>query len=163
MTQSLYEIGARYLAALEFLTDPESDIDESTFRDTLEGIGGEFQDKALNVAKYISQLEAMAESTGAVAKRQAERAKTMENKADRLRAYLLEQMQITGVIRAQDAEIAISLAKLPPSVKILDESEIPSTFIRTKTTYEPDKKAIKEAGGCPGAVIVPGQFRVSIK
>ena len=59
---SLYQLSANYLQALDFLTDPEMDLPIEAVNDTLEALGGELEDKAINVAKFLRNMEAMAEA-----------------------------------------------------------------------------------------------------
>jgi hypothetical protein len=51
MGVSLYQLSGNYLQALDFLTDPEMDVPMEAINDTLEGLSGELEDKAVNVAK----------------------------------------------------------------------------------------------------------------
>jgi hypothetical protein len=160
---SLYEISARYQGALEFLTDPENDVDADTIRDTMEGLDGEFTDKVCNVAQFVVNLENTATGIEEAEKRMRDRRKAIENKAARLRDYLRDGLQTAGMKKAQNAHVCVSLAKLPASVRIVDEAAIPPEFWREKITREPNKTAIKDAGGCPGAPVVEGGYRVAIK
>ena len=162
MKTSLYELSQNYVKALDFLTDPENDIDQITAVDTIESLDGELDDKIANVARMIVMLEHQADGIDEVAKRQRDRAKAIENKSAWLSDYLKESMQRTGHDKVDAADIAIKLAKTPASVKIMDESAIPSVFWREKIERVVDKTARKAAGGCPGAVIETG-LRVAIK
>ena len=56
---SLYQISNEYLADLEKLQ--ELNLDDQTFLDTLEGLSGELEVKATNVAFFIRNLESSAE------------------------------------------------------------------------------------------------------
>lgn len=60
--------------------------------DTLEGIEGEFSEKAENIACYIKALEREADMHELEAKEQASRAKVKRKKADLLRKRLIESM-----------------------------------------------------------------------
>lgn len=158
----LYELTQDYLKALDFLTDPNNEVDTQTAVDTIESLDGTLEDKILNVARMITSLEYDAAAIKEVSVRQSDRAKVVENRAKGLREYLLTNMQATGLDKASASDILVSIAKKPASVKILDEGLIPPEFVRHKTETMPDKAAIKNAGGCPGAVIESG-YRVSIK
>ena len=59
---SLYDLSTNYLQALDFLTDPEMDLPIEAVNDTLEALAGELEDKAINVAKFLRNMEAMAEA-----------------------------------------------------------------------------------------------------
>lgn len=158
----LYELSDNYIKAMDFLTDPENEIDMQTALDTIEGLDGELDEKIVNVAKMVVQLEHDASGVKEVAKRQADRAKAIESKAEWLREYLKRNMQRTGKDKVEALDIAVKLAKTPPAVKILEEKDIPSEFWREKFERLIDKTAIRNAGGCPGAVI-ESSYRVSIK
>lgn len=162
MKLSLYEISQNYLNLLDTITDPEIEMDEQTIIDTLEGVDGELDDKILNVARFIATIEAQADAVSEVAKKQATRAKSLANKANSLREYLKNSMAATGHNKVNAADIAVSLAKTPASVKIVDENLIPVSFWDVKEIKSISKSRIKEIGGCPGAVI-EGGYRVAIK
>ena len=83
----LYEMTQEYLKALDFLTDPNNEVDTQCAIDTIEALEGGMADKILNTARMIATLEAEAEAIKAVAKRQADRAKNVENRAQWLRDY----------------------------------------------------------------------------
>lgn len=165
MGVSLFNISDRYRLALEAYTDPDADIEmnDEAFIDTLEAIEGEFSDKAVNVAKYLLHLEAMEEAIKEVERKQKARREFYARKAARMRTYLISQMQVTGITKVDHPEMRLSLAKLPDSVLIEDESLIPDKFWHTKTERVLSKTAIKEAGGCLGAVIVKDGKRLSIR
>jgi hypothetical protein len=153
---ALYQLSKTYLGALDFLTDPDNEIDNQTALDTIEGLDGEIDDKIINVAKMVTQLEHDAEGIKAIAKRQAERAKALEQKASWLKDYLKTNMQAIGHGKVETPELSVKLASTPTAVKIIDESLIPSEFWRQKFELSIDKTSIKNAGGCPGVVIESG-------
>jgi hypothetical protein len=59
---SLYQISGNYLQALDILTDPDHDLPADVIANTLEALGGELEDKAVNVAKFLRNMEAVAEA-----------------------------------------------------------------------------------------------------
>ncbi len=163
MKTSLYELSDNYYQALDFLTDPENDIDDQTLLDTVEGLDGEIDDKITAVGKFIVSIENQAAGITEAEKRMKYRRQALDKKADWLRLYLSASMQKIGKTKVTAPDIAVSLAKLPASVRIIDESLIPKEFFRTKVIQEPNKTAIKDSGGCAGVVIVTDGYRVSIK
>jgi hypothetical protein len=163
MSASLYEISANYLSALDFITDPDQDIDAQTSADTLEAVEGVLDDKLLNVARYIASLEHQALGIKEAEQRQAARRKAIENKAELLRDYLKTHMEQTGHTKINAPDISIGLAKLPASVQIDDEALIPEMFWRVDVKRSVDKPLIKTANGCPGARVESSGYRVSIK
>jgi hypothetical protein len=162
MSASLYEMTANYMAALDFLTDPENEIDQQTLIDTMEAIDATIDDKLINVGKFVLSIENQAEGIKEAEKRMEARRKALENKAEWLREYMKASMENTGKTKLSAPDIALSLAKLPPIVFIDDIALIPPEF------FEPQppkllKTAIKQAGGCPGARIESAGYRLSIK
>lgn len=89
--------------------------------DTLEGIEGEFDEKAESIAVYIKQLKAEAKmlkaEKAAIAKRQSQKEKQAEN----LKAYLLNSMQALGRQKIDMPRAVISLKKNAPCLVIDDE------------------------------------------
>ena len=57
---TLYTVADQYLADIKKLQDME--IDDQTFADTLEGLAGDLEVKATNVALFIRNLEANADA-----------------------------------------------------------------------------------------------------
>ena len=142
----LYEISGDYLSALAELDTLQEQglVTPEIVADTLEGLAGEWSDKALNVAKYIATVEAEAAALKEVEQRKAAQRKVLEGKADGLRRYLLAECQRTG-LTPKDAEIAIKLSK-SSAVVIDDEAALPDDYKREiPARYEPDKTLIKQA------------------
>lgn len=160
---SLYELSSNYMQALDFLTDPENDIDNQTLTDTIEGLDGELDDKMLNVGRFIASMVHEAEGIKEVERRQTARRKSLESKIENLKHYLKHHMTETGHKKIKASDIALSLVANPASVQVIDESLIPDEFWRVVEQRSIDKTAIKEAGGCAGVEIASSGYRVSIK
>lgn len=142
----LYEISSEYLTALRELDElsEQGIVTAEVVADTLEGMAGEWADKALNVAKYIATLDAEAAALKEVEQRKAAQRKALENRADGLRRYLLVECQRTG-LTPKDAEISISLRK-SQAVVIDSEADLPDDYKREiPASFQPDKTLIKNA------------------
>jgi hypothetical protein len=140
---SLYQISSDYMSALDALT-ADDDIPPEAIADTLEGLAGAWEDKAMNVARYVRNLEAEASAIASAKMAMDARMKSATAKADRLRAYLLAEMERTG-LKPKAADIAIRTQKNPASVVIDREEFIPNEFRQEVTTWRVDKRAIKDA------------------
>jgi hypothetical protein len=133
------------------------EIDEQTLADTIEGLEGELVHKAQNVAAFALNLEAEAEAMKIAEKRIADRRKSLESKAKKLRDYLLFNMQNAGIteISANDKSFRVRVMAGRESVIIFDVNALPADYKRIKTIEEPDKvligKAIKDGHEVPGA------------
>ncbi|NVZ09764.1 siphovirus Gp157 family protein [Allochromatium humboldtianum] len=130
-TLKLYELSAEYLDALEALAELE-DLPPEVIADTLEGLAGAWEDKALNVARYVRNLEAEAAAIEEARKRMDARAKATANQAARLKAYLKAELERTG-LKPKAPDLALRLQSNPPSVVVDDETRIPNAYRRTET------------------------------
>lgn len=130
-TLKLYEISDSYLAALEGLAELE-DLPEEVIADTLEALQGEFEDKALNVARYVRNLEAEAAAIEEAKRRMDARAKAASRQAGRLKGYLKRELERTG-LKIQAPDLALRTQNNPPSVVVDDASRIPAAFKQTET------------------------------
>jgi hypothetical protein len=166
MNTSLYVLTGDYLALSNKLL--ESDLDDQTIRDTLEGASGELEEKATNVACFIRNLEASADSIKQAEKEMSERRKAIEKKAESIRTYLKENMQRCGITKIESPFFALTLKKNPPSVVIDDAGQIGTNYYvypEAPPPY-PDKKliaqAIKDGFEVAGAHLEQGE-RLEIK
>jgi hypothetical protein len=145
MSISLYQLSGEYYQALADLTDPENDYPVQAVVDTLDSLGGELQDKSINVAKFIRHLETQAEAIKQAETEMARRRKTLEAHAIGLKAYLKSSMELTGITKIECPYFKLSIAKNPASLDLFDELAIPDEFKRTETVTVIDKAAIKAA------------------
>lgn len=145
MNTSLYVIASEYQALANKLMD--SDFDEQTIADTLEGAAGELEVKATNVAMFVRNLEASAEQIKLAEKQMADRRKAIEAKAESIKRYLKDNMQRTGITKIECPYFAIGIKKNPPSVVIDDATAIPGEFMVTPPPPppQPNKALIKKA------------------
>jgi hypothetical protein len=153
-TLTLYQIADDYLAALDGLAEMD-DLPVEAFADTLAGLAGTFQDKAVNVAAYIRSLDAEAQAIAAVKQSMERRHQALVRQADRLRGYLQGEMERTGLTRITHPWLALRIQVNPPSVVIEDEGLLPDGFRETITTVKLLKaeigKALKAGQAVPGA------------
>ena len=142
--RNLYDLAAEYKAASDKLHD--SDLDERTIADTLEGMAGELEAKATNVGFVIRNLDSMAEQIKQAEESMSKRRKALENRSKWLKSYLLQSMLATGKSKIESPYFVISVRNNPESVVIDAESQIPDDYMREiPATYEPNKQAIKQA------------------
>jgi hypothetical protein len=142
---SLYQLSSHYIQALDFLTDPELAIPMQAVNDTLEGLTGELEDKAVNVAKFIRNMETTANAIKTAEVEMAKRRKSLETRVQWLEDYLKSSMEATGITKIECPYFKLSIAKNPPSVELVNEALIPEVFKRVETVVHIDKTAIKAA------------------
>lgn len=96
--------------------------------------------KAINVGKFIKNLLADVDRFDAEIKRMQGKKKATENLANKLKSYLLENMQEMGIDKLGDRVFSIKVQKNPLSVDVADVNFLPAKYIVTK--LEADKKAL---------------------
>lgn len=157
---TLYHVAAEHRALADYLQN--MDLDEATISDTLEAESN-LVEKSQSVAFVIRNLEAFADTVKAEADAMADRAKRVRNRADAVKKYLHQCMNLAGVQKIEHPQFTISIRKNPASVQIDGVDLIPAEFMCTPEPPPPapDKKAIKaaiEAGkDVPGASLVRGE------
>ncbi len=166
MNTSLYQLSTEYEEAAHKMLD--AGYDDQTIADTLEGLSGDFNEKAESVAKFIRNLEAASAARSAEAKRLTDEAKAIDKKIDGIKQYLLTSMQRTGIEKVSGQLFVISLQNNPASVHVTDESLIPHDYWKQPEPPPPSldknliKQAIKDGHTVPGVELKQSQ-RVSIK
>jgi hypothetical protein len=142
---TLYDLSANYCQALDFLTDPELDLPAEAVNDTLEALSGELEDKAVNVAKFLRNMETMAEAIKNAEAAMAKRRKALERRAEWLKYYLKDNMERTGITEIECPYFKLSVQNNPPAVHILDEDAVPVEFKEQVVSWKIDKTAIRKA------------------
>ncbi len=142
-TLKLYDLTADYLRALDELAEIE-DLPPEAIADTLAGLAGAWEDKALNVARYVRSLEAEAAAIEETKKRMDSRAKALGSTATHLKCYLKAEMERTG-LKPKAADLALRLQANPPSVVVEDETQIPALYKHTETVTTILKAEISKA------------------
>lgn len=141
---SLYLIAAEYQQAAARLQD--TDLDEQTILDTLDGMAGAVELKARNVAFVIRSTEALAASMKQAESDIAARRKHVEARAEHIKDYLLAHMIACGITKIECPEFQLSVRDNPTSVVIDAESQIPDDYWREiPATRYVDKTLVKQA------------------
>jgi len=157
---SLYELSSTYLKALDDLTDPELDLPLEVVNDTLEALGDEMETKAINVTKFMRNMEATANAIKEAETQMAKRRKALENRIKWMKDYLKGSMEHTGITKIECPYFKLSIQKNPASVSITNEESIPGQFKEQVISWKIDKTAIKNAiksgETIPGANLING-------
>ncbi len=155
-TLKLYEISNDYLQALDDLT-AQPDLPPEAIADTLEGLTGAWEEKALNVARYVRHLEAEAAAIEEAKQRMDSRAKAALRQAGWLKGYLRGELERTG-LKPKAPDLAMRLQANPPAVVLEDERLIPADYWLTQTVTTLLKAeisaALKAGKEVPGAKLV---------
>ena len=144
----LYELVGQY-RALEQL-ESSDDLPPEVIRDTLDGLEGQLQEKATNVALFIRNLESVADAIDEAAATMQARGTRLRARAKSLHEYLLFNMQAAGISKVESPYFTLTVKKNPPTVVIDSENLIPERFMRKPEPPPPpkpvpDKQAIAKA------------------
>ena len=120
--------------------------------DTLDGVEEEFETKAENIAAYIKGLKAEADAIKAEETALSRRRKVKENQIERMKSYLLENMQLINRQKIDTPRAKLSIRNNAESVQFDDENEFitrcelagADDFLRYKKP-EIDKAEVKAA------------------
>lgn len=150
MSKSLFSLTTDYLKVL----DMSDQLDDGTLNDTLESIDEAIEDKAENIAKVISEMEATVVAVDTQIKRLQERKSALQNNIKNIKQYLQREMENIGKTKIKGELFNINVQNNPPAVKIFDEKKIPRTFFvsqKPKLDKSQVKSALKEGFNVPGA------------
>lgn len=153
MSTSLFDLVGEYRAAAEYLAD--LDLDAQTVADTLEGLSGELEVKAQNVAYVALNFEAAAEAIKAHAAKQTARAKALNARAEALRDYLARSMDAVGMQKIEGPGVKMSFRK-SSAVAIDGEDLIPDEYMRQPETPPPAPDKVAIAAAIKAGIQVPG-------
>lgn len=114
--------------------------------DTLLALDSDLDNKLIAYGYVIKNTDSDIEAIDSEIKRLTELKKSKKRLNDTLSNNMLTAMLVNGKTEIKDAVLPIKIKNNSPSV-IVDCAidKLPSEFIRTKTTTEADKTALKEA------------------
>lgn len=127
---TLYELTEQYQALMEMAYDPE--VDDQTFKDTMEGLWGEIEEKADGYAKIITSIKADEDALKAEEARLYARRKALENRRQRLMENLEANMREIGKTKFKTALFSFNIQKnggLQPLVIDWAVEDIPGRYL----------------------------------
>lgn len=139
---TLYEIKENYLAFLDSIEGNE--IPQDVIKDTLDSIEGDLTEKVDNIASYIKNLKAEANSIREEEKALADRRRSKEYKIERLENYLSETLQTLNKNLIETPRNRVSFRKSQVLMYTdADASTLDDKWFRIK--YELNKEMITKA------------------
>lgn len=154
----LFDLAAEYRQAAETLAD--LDLPDEVVRDTLDGMSGELEVKATNIVAMTQEWEALVVAMKDAEGKIAARRKALENRAARVRRYLLDGLLYAGVQKIETPLFRIAVRDNPAAVDVFQPELVPADFMRAPEPPPPapNKAAIKAALAAgqdvPGARLV---------
>lgn len=150
---TLYEIADQYQFLLNDLYNEETGEVNEEVLEKLNEITDTAEDKCINVVKVFKEFEKEYKAIEEERKRMAKREQAFKKQIDKLKSYLLLNMERCQIKKIECPQFVISLHKNPPKVETYDESSIPDEY--KKMTIEFDKQKMRDDMLYHG-VIIPG-------
>jgi len=161
LRQSLTE----YQYLRERLAADFPEADETTLRDTLEGLSTLPELLAGVVRSYLEDL-ALAAALGLRLGDMQERLARIEERAEKKRALVTTVMERAGLRRLAEPDFTASLRNVRPGVVVLDEAVIPAEYwVPQPAKLDRQGLALALRGGktVPGAALGSAQTTISVK
>lgn len=155
----------RFIELRRRLLELYPDINDQTLADTLEG--------ATNLREALAALIRSSLDDECMAKALKERIEVMKGRLARLEArasqkrqLAIETLEATNQRKLAEADFTASLRLGPPSVEIVNETELPLDFLLPQPA-KPDKRSILAAltagHNVPGALLAQPKISLSIR
>jgi hypothetical protein len=162
----LYELSAQMRGLQEMMETGE--LDEQTLADTMEGLEGDIQVKGANTLEFMANLATEVTAYAIEIKRMQARKTTVEKNFNWFKAYLRDNMARSGITKIESATFTATLGKPGKVVEIVDSALIPESFVEVvpesyKFPKPPIAKALKAGQDVPGARLIDGQHRITIR
>ena len=138
---TLYDLTGEYMELLAMMEDP--DVDPEVLQDTMEAIDGEIEYKAEGYVCVAKELEAEADKFDKEIERLIRNRDSLRNNAKRVKATLLNAMDLIDKPKITTEHFKVSIAKNGGLQPMKITGEIPEDYLLYKP--EPDNKKIREA------------------
>ena len=138
---TIFEIKGDILNFYDFISDPESEYDEQVFKDTLEGLEGELEDKMEAYMRVIVQLESDAEGIKGQIDRLQKQYDACINPAKRMRQTMLQVMQELKKPKVQTEHFKLAVQKNGGLQPLKITGDVPAEYCK----LAPDNGKIREA------------------
>lgn len=138
---TIFEIRDRIKYFYDFISDPESEYDDQIFRDTLESLDGELEDKLEAYMRAVVQLESDAEGIKKQIDRLQRQYDACKNPATRMKQTMLQVMQELNRPKVQTEHFKLAVQKNGGSKPLKITGDVPAEYCK----LEPDNGKIREA------------------
>lgn len=121
----------------------EGDVSEFPFAKYLTDLHQERERKILSLACLLKEIDAEGDAAMVVAKAATARAKAIQNRADRLRQFIENNLDVGE--KMKDDRASIGWRKSEAVELEVEPEQLPEPYRKSVTTVSADKTAIKEA------------------
>lgn len=162
---NLYDLSINF-AQLQDLVDNE-EVELDVVQDTLESINVGIEEKFENISKLIKNLNGKVEMFKNEEKRIATKRKSMENKIDWLKNYMITSLDIINKTKVEAGTFTVRKQKNPVNIIINEGAKIPEQFLipqEPKVHTSGVKEAVLKQGMViEGVEVAPDSFHIRIQ
>lgn len=138
---SLYNITNSFITLFEKAENGE--LTQEEIQEQGNDLALALKNKSTSIIGYVRNSELMSEAIKNEIDRLTAMKKAVDNKIDKFKEYVKENMQQLEVEKIETELGTLSIAKNPASVEIYDETLITDEYKKEKVTISIDKTAIK--------------------
>ncbi|MCP8350888.1 hypothetical protein DN387_21885 [Pseudomonas sp. FBF18] len=138
---SLYPL-TKQMMELAAMADTDDEGLKQAIQDTMDGIAGEFGDKADNIVMLRRNIDGEVLAIDAEIDRLTELKRVKKNAVTQIGDYLRRNMEAANLKSIKRPLFTITLAAAPEKVIVDNLEDIPVDLVRVAVTQDPDKKAI---------------------
>lgn len=121
------------------------DVPDEAFRDTLEGLQGDFEERAIACNALHREASAMAEAVKAEIARLKKIQDAHQHRADRLKAYIGYALPAAGLKKIDHPFLGMRVGNPSDILEILDSGLLPDEYVDVEIFTKPRKAEIKKA------------------
>lgn len=143
----LYELAPAYQSGLDRLLALDLSTEEG--RAEAEAVGAEIESLGLAIeakvdgtAALIAAYESTATAIAVEITRLTDRRQALAGRAERLRAYVFEQLKRAGLAQVDGPRFTAAIRLNPEAVEIVDQAAVPSKYLKVEISQSIDKKGI---------------------
>jgi hypothetical protein len=154
----------KYIAIRDKLIENDSEIDEQTLADTLEG-ETDLQEMLAATVRALIMDETIVEALDLRIADMTERRTRFERRAARRRELVRDAMLDCDIKDIKEADFTAALRQSPPKAVIIDESKIPQTFWEPRPHLRKREllDAMKEGVQVEGAMLSNPGMTLSVR
>ncbi|MNN23761.1 hypothetical protein D3C81_1371670 [compost metagenome] len=138
---SLYPL-TKQMMELAAMADTDDEGLKQAIQDTMDGIAGEFGDKADNIVMLRRNIDGEVIAIEAEIDRLTELKRIKVNAVSQIGDYLRRNMEAADIKSIKRPLFTITLAAAPEKVIVDKPDDLPDDLVRVKVTQDPDKKLI---------------------
>lgn len=156
---SLYHIQREYVEAISFLESLE-DVDQETINNTIEGLQFPVNEKVINLASHVKNLEINSYSVKIAIDELRDRYENLKKEEEKFRNSIYNLMENCKLKKVESPLFDVTSKENPGRLFINDGNKIPDKFSRVEvqrvTVFDNAaiKEAIKSGQEVPGACLV---------